>query len=380
MRIFCERWLLRWLIFQLPVSGILAQKNDSTPIPAKLPGVFSIGLAIHHGFIFAHSPLVENTKGANPTGVEVSFNWQRNDAVTWDLCNCYPTKGLLIAYYDYDTRILGKSISASYFLEPNYKLGKRNFFSIKGGAGLAYLTHPFDSVKNPTNQSYSTGVSGYLLFGIGLWFRFSDHWWLNGSVNYQHISNGGLSQPNKGINWPTAGIAIRYQKDTRHYYTGLRTKERFWKNNSLRWDIAVFGMAKKGADELGRRKRLPLVGVSLQGSKQVGRINMLTLSTEIFHDEALRIQLKRDSSDASAIRSGLAVGHEFILGKFLFSQRLGIYLFDQTPYYDRIFHRWGVHYMMGKHLGVGFNLLAHRHVADFIDLRLSYSLKNSPKR
>jgi len=370
----CKKWLFLWLISQLLSHGISAQKNDSIGLDVKLPNIFNISSGIQHGFIFAHSPLVQNTKGANPTGIEISLGWQRSDAAAWDLCNCFPRKGLLISYYDYNTKILGKSVGAAYFLEPNYKLGKKSFFHIKGAAGLAYLTNPFDSIKNPGNQSYSAAVNGYLLVGIGLWFKLNDHWWLNGSLNYQHVSNGGLRQPNKGINWPTVGIAIGYQKNPRPYYSGTRNNERSWKDDPPRWDMSIFGIAKKGVDEHGNRKRLPLFGFSIQGGKQVGRINMLTLGAEIFYDETLRIRLKHDSIDASAIKSGITFGHEFLLGKFLFSQRIGVYIFDQTPYYDPIYHRWGIHYRMNRHWGVGLNLLAHRHVADFVDIRLSYSL------
>lgn len=370
---FFKRWFFLWSISQPLGFALSAQKTDSTALSAKQPNIFGISSGIQHGFIFAHSPLVENTKGANPTGIGISFGWQRSDALTWNLCNCFPRKGLFIAYYDYDTKILGKSIIAGYFLEPYYKLGKRNFFSIKGVAGVGYLTNPFDSIKNPTNQSYSAAINGYLLIGIGLWFKLSDHWWLNGSVNYEHVSNAGLSQPNKGINWPTAGIAIGYQKNPRLYYSGTRSKEKFWKANPLRWDLSLFGMVKKGSDEQGRRKRFPLLGFGIQGSKQVGRINMLTFGAEMFNDKSLQMQLRRDSTDASSIKAGITFGHEFLLGKFVFSQRLGVYIFDQTPYYDRIYHRWGIDYMMKRHWGVGINLLAHRHIADFIDIRLSYS-------
>jgi hypothetical protein len=351
------------------------QGSDTLVASSTLPNIFSISAGIQHGFIFAHSPAVENTKGARPTGIELEFGWQRNDEATWNLCNCFPRKGVLLAYYDYDTEILGKSITAAYFLEPNYRLGKRTFFSLKGAAGLSYLTNPFDSVKNFSNQSYSTSVSGYLLVGIGLWHRFSDQWSLNTTVNYQHISNGGISQPNKGINWPTVGMSLRYQKSTGAYYTGVRTKEKFWKHKPLQYDISLFGMFKKGTDRNGNRKRLPLVGLNVQGGKQVGRISILTLGAEISHDKSLQTQLKRDTIDASAVRAGVALGHQFILGKFRFSQQLGVYVFDQTPYYDRIYHRWGLHYMVNQRWGVGFNLRAHRHVADFIDLRISYSFR-----
>ncbi len=86
--------------------------------------LFSTGLGVQHGFIFAHSQNVQNTKGSHPTGIEVIFSWQRNDASVWALCNCYPRKGLLLAYYDYDNVILGKSFTAAYFLEPVYQQGR----------------------------------------------------------------------------------------------------------------------------------------------------------------------------------------------------------------------------------------------------------------
>jgi len=356
-------------------------QTDST-IPeqrkGKLKRMFSIGAGMQYGSVFAHSPAVQNTKGSHPFGVEAIIGWQRNDAAAWNLCNCFPRTGLLLAYYDYDNNVLGKSVNAAYFLEPTYRLGKRLFFSFKGVAGLSYLTNPFDSTKNPTNQSYSTKINQYLVVGVGLWLRIADHFWLNPSVNYQHQSNGGLKQPNKGINWPTAGLAVIYQKDPRPYYTGIRTKEKFWRNYSVRWDIGLFGIAKRSLTEnQNSSRRLPVVGVSFNGSKQVGRISALSIGTEIFYDEALRVQLKQDSIEASPVRAGILVGHEFLLGKFLFSQRLGVYAFDQTPYYDRLYHRWGIHYRFNKRLGIGFHLLAHRQVAEFIDLRITYSIQRS---
>jgi hypothetical protein len=88
------------------------------------------------------------------------------------------------------------------------------------------------------------------------------------------------------------------------------------------------------------------------------------------------MQLEKDSVKASPVRAGLLGGHEFLLGKFIFSQRVGIYLFDQTPYYDAWFHCWGIHYRAGKSLGVGLNLKAHKHVAEYIDVRVVYSFRS----
>lgn len=349
----------------------LAQKEPTV----KPTNLFSMGLGIQYGSVFAHSPTVENTKGSHPRGVEIILSWQRNDRMIWNLCNCYPRKGLLLTYYDYDSDVLGKSFTVAYFLEPTYRLGKNIFFSFRTAAGLSYLNSPFDSIRHPNNRSYSTNMNVYLLVGLGVWFKLGDHWLVNPSINYNHESNGGMRQPNSGINWPTAGLALIYQPNSSAYYTGARVKDKFWKNNSIRWDIGLFGTARRVLDQQGNSKRLPLLGVSFQAGKQVGRINELTMGTEIFHDWALQYELKKDSIAASPVKAGLLLGHEFILGKFLFSQRLGLYLFDQTPDFDQLYHRWGILYRINRHLGIGADLSAHRHIADFTNLKITYTIQ-----
>ncbi len=383
----CSRYAARfvparlWFWAFLAVTGATSQasaQSDSVATigrTAKQEPLFAVGLGLQHGFIFAHSVDVQNTKGARPTGIETIFSWQRNDSSTFALCNCYPRQGLLLAYYDYDVGLLGKSGTAAYFLEPTYRIGNRVFLSFKGAAGLSYLTNPYNSISNPGNQSYSTRVSAYLLFGVGSWVRLSERWWLNPSVNYQHISNGGMRKPNKGINWPTAGMAVSYLPNYRPWYTGTRTTEKYWRNYATRYDGTLFGNMRRGYNAAGNRERYPLFGFALQAGKQVGRLSMLTLGAEAYHDAELQAKLRREGFQASPVKAGLLLGHEFLLGRFLFSQRLGGYVFDQTPYYNRIFHRWGLQYRLNRQFSASFNLLAHRQVAEFVDFRLAYSFQ-----
>jgi len=371
-------WHFLLLFFIFYDRNIYCQE-DSTQI-LRLKPVFSIGAGLQHGFIFAHSPGVQNTKGARPTGAELIFSWQRNDPAIWNLCNCYPRQGFLINYYNYDTEILGSALTSAFFLEPLFRISKKFQLSFKVSAGLSYMSNPFDSIHNPGNQSYSTKLSGYLLVGGGAWYKINEHFWLNGSINYQHISNGGFRQPNKGINWPTVGVAVSYQKEERNFYSGKKQKEKFWKDDGIRWDLGVFGITKKIRDKNGNSKRLPLIGISVQASKQVGAIHALTAGFELFYDDALKNKIEHDSvTGTSAIRSGILIGHEFLLGKFIFSQRLGVYIINSTDYFTTFYHRWGFQYRFNKQWGVGFNLQAHKHVADFIDLRFVYSFQRNKK-
>ena len=120
-----------------------------------------------------------------------------------------------------------------------------------------------------------------------------------------------------------------------------------------------------------------LSGLSTQTSKQIGAIHALTAGLEVFYDDALKHKIKNDTLDhsISATRSGILIGHEFLLGKFIFSQRLGVYIYNPTDYFTTIYHRWGIQYRFNKHWGAGFNLQAHKQVADFIDLRIVYSFQ-----
>ncbi len=110
----------------------------------------------------------------------------------------------------------------------------------------------------------------------------------------------------------------------------------------------------------------------LQAEKQVGRTNALNAALEFYYDNALQQQLQKDSIFGYAGRAGLLAGHDFLLGRFFFSQQAGVYLLNRTPYYNRIYHRWALRYQLNRHWLAGFALKAHRQVAEFIDLRVFY--------
>ena len=372
---FCRLLLVVGLNCAVSVAFAQTDTIEAEGLRGREKKQFAVGLGLQHGFIFAHSQDVQNTRGARPTGAEVILSWQSNDAPTYDLCNCYPRQGLLLAYYNYEVGLLGKSLTAAYFLEPAYRITGRLLFSFKGSAGISYLTNPYHPISNPANQSYSTTISGYLLAGTGFWYKLGENWWLNPSVNYQHISNGGMRKPNKGINWPTAGLAISYQTESRPFYRGSRTTAKAWRDQAFRYDLGIFGNIRRGSDEWGERKRFPMAGLQLLASRQVARLHAVTVGAELYQDNELRNQLRKDQENASPVKAGVMAGHEFLLGSFIFGQQLGVYIFDQTPYFDRLYHRWGLTYRFTHNLGLGFNLLAHRQVAEFIDFRLTYSFR-----
>lgn len=358
----CKRFQFAFLM------SIVASTTD-----AQLPGnSWIVQSGFHTGFIFAHSTEVQNTAGARPINVELTAGRWRNDSSVWNLCRCAATQAVTLTYHDYDSEILGRAVSLSYSLEPYFLLNARNAISVRALAGLAYLTNPFDPVTNPGNQSYSMSVSAYLGLGVGYWYKVNDQWNVGTNILYQHISNGGINHPNKGINWPTGSLLVNYSFQPRTFRKYLSTKPTEL-TKDIRWDVSVFGVAKRVARGNGRGLRYLVIGGAVQAARQVGRINNLTVGTEVSWDDALGSQLRRDGYNKDPWRASVLIGHEFVLGKFLFSQRLGAYVYQAGNTFDPVFHRWGIAYRLNEQWMLGINLKAHRQVADYTDFRLAFS-------
>ena len=337
------------------------------------PALRGLVAGVQYGSIFAHSEAVQNTAGSHPRGAELQLMKQQVNRKAFNLCRCYPRQSILVSAYSLDNEVLGWSAMAAYLLEPSYRISQKFFFSMRGSVGVAYASDPYDINNNPTNQSYSTTINAYLLYGLGFQWQFSRRTALQLTGNFQHISNGGLKQPNKGVNWPTVGLhLLRYNRPP-ELYRGSRQKDTAWRSLGLRKDIVVFGIGKRWINENGGSTRLPVAGVMAQIGKQVGGINHLNAGAEWSYDGTIDKRLKADSLEGSAHKLALSGGHEFLLSRFIFSQQLGVYIFRDNPYNDTWFHRWGLLYRAGHHYWLGFNLKAHRHVADYIDLRLVYS-------
>lgn len=360
----------RWTLISLcAIVSWSAEAQFTRAQKSKVP-VYQGGF--HTGFIFAHSTEVQNTAGARPQSYELAWGQWRNDSLLWNACRCTTLQALSVSYHNYDSDILGRALSASYLLEPIFRLSPRSSLSLRTVAGLAYLTHPFDAETNPANQSYSLPISAYLALGIGYWRKVNDHWQVGTHVLYQHISNGGLRQPNKGINWPTAGLTLNYSVAPRITTTFARSAAVLAQD--IRWDVSAFGIAKRvGGQTDGRGLRYLVAGANVQAAKQVGRISNVTGGLEVVWDDAQGSRLRKDSSPRDPWRISVAAGHEFVLGRFLFSQQLGVYLYQAGGYFDALYHRWGINYRFTPHWMAGVNLKAHRHVADFTDVRLAYS-------
>ena len=94
---------------------------------------------------------------------------------------------------------------------------------------------------------------------------------------------------------------------------------------------------------------------------------------EYLEDNFQKYQFEKSDSLGEWRKVGVALGHEFLLGKLIFSQQLGYYLYNPDWDGDILYQRWGLVYYFTDYFAFGINLKAHRNVADFVDFRVTYS-------
>ncbi len=327
------------------------------------------GLRLHQGSVLIHSRDLRPIRNSYPTGLEFDLGWHQVSQKAWESCHCYPKLGAAISFWEYDNPdVLGQGITGMFYIEPVFGAWQAVSFSIRAAFGLSYQNQPYDEVTNPDNLSYSTYVAFPLQLGGNAHIRLHPQWFLDVTAVYNHFSNGGIREPNKGINWPSVALGVAYYPQAPEF---RRRAKKDWRSEGppdSRLDASFFLAFHEPVSKL----YLFSPGIELKYSRQVARINALTLGAEWMYDNSDRYEIEQAEQDESPHKASVALGHEFLLGKFLFSQQFGFYVFNPWHNAD-VYQRYGLVFRASRRFSFGINLKAHGHVADFLDIRAGVS-------
>jgi hypothetical protein len=342
---------LFYIVFLLTVSATSGQQ------------VSRLGLEGQYGFIIPHSPELRPISQTNPFGFSMHYQVLNQDKKSWEACNCFHYLGIQASYHNYgNPDVLGAAYSLSGTFEPILWKKGPFYLSLLSGMGVSFLDKVHDLVLNPENLFFSSPVSFLLFVNPKFEYMLDDSWGVNISLAYNHISNGGQSQPNKGINYPMLGIGIK-----RYLESGPFPKyEKSILSNSVQWYLEASYTNRESNWSEGRKPVVTLLGGF---HKNLTAINAIGTGLEITKDYSLEVENKR----TEALMPAPFVAHHFLFGKFDFNQRMAIYTQKPLGYNDFIFYqRYSLMYRFVKDFSMGISLKAHGHVAENIDVRVSY--------
>jgi hypothetical protein len=365
-------------IAQENVDSIQAQSehiqnsdNDSEDYVSPLV----IQLNYQYGFLIPHANEVLNVAGKHPQSLKLYFGWQLNSKEVWDDCNCFPRLGFFLEYFDTDfEEVLGQGYSLAGNFAYFFGIPATYNFIIQGEAGLTYLTKPHDKESHPENYSYSTHWNYILAVGLGLNIRTGRHLELQFLVNMNHKSNAALLEPNGGVNYVALNLAAGYIPNPVSFEPMKHPDPYLTSEKKKRWDFTLFG----GISSMPYPKpgQAPMYGINVIRSIQVARILALTGGAELEVNGRAKKLMEQyyTNDDKSFLRGSLQFGLEFLMGKTIFSAQLGVYVYREFVEKDDIYQRYNLVYRFFDHIYAGFSFKSYRNFADYLSLRLTYSI------
>ena len=331
---------------------------------------------LHYGFIIPHSASIREVSHTNPVGFEFNrgkFHTSFND---WKVFNAYWISGMSIRYFDFQyPKVLGSVFDVSVFAGPVVSHGQKHIFTIIGGAGLSYHNKIYHPVENPLNQFFSTRISFPLYIDARFKYRLGNRTFITLSGCYNHISNGGFRQPNKGMNFPTLAMGIEQFNIP---FPGLDDNYSSIKGARKR-SASVTLQALSSFRVINGTKDFPEKGCFIYGfhvgaSKALGSIYSLNAGAELIIDGYIRETILREQTNIDYKRFAFTLGQDFTLGKVIFAQHLGIYTYSPYKATNKVYQKYELVYRTQGRLMFGVFLKAHLHVAELMGVSINYQL------
>jgi hypothetical protein len=321
--------------------------------------------------ILPHYEELKKISQRNIWGFQLDFSKLFMSQKAWSNCNCYSRIGLSFNYFDYrNPEVLGHSYNMILFIEPYLNFNSRFRTSIRAGMGLNYLDQVYDEKTNPENLYYSSPISGILVLNFNLNYLIREQYQVNLGMNFNHISNGGLKMPNKGMNFPTLSLGMDYILNSQPLVSqkkqpGLKSKP-FHYYGRLFWSIRTVE-----ANEMYEEAKKLMVGLEGGLIKGITNINGFLLGAEFSYDGSFHEISDRVQEQYSPFVASIHAGHAFVIGRFSFTQQMAYYAFRDFPSTSKsFFQRYGIFYNIGKIISLGFSMKAHGHVAEHMDVRI----------
>jgi hypothetical protein len=360
------------LLAALATSFCLA---DSLPAPPDtLPSVHRVGLAVQTGFIIPHSAELIPVARTRPVGFELSYDRLARSRRAFESCQCLARVGGYVNYLTFNNPVvLGETVGTGAYFEPLLLRRPNTTMSVRATIGVSYLTRIYDPVTNPINTFFSLPISAWLGLGLHVGQQLNPRWGLTAAANYNHISNGGTRQPNRGMNFPTILLGIHYRPrpaplpDTRGW-SAAPVQSRWMGSIVVGGSVRVLPPTDLLAQEAA-----PVWTLTVLGGYRLNRFHGLSAGVEFTDDGFVQGQLLRASKGHSYRQLGALAGYELRQGRYQFRAHLGINIrHPGPPFTERVFQRYQLLYRWTSGFTIGVGLKSQLQVAQGFDLRAGW--------
>jgi hypothetical protein len=298
------------------------------------------------GTIFKYTKHLKNLVSKPVIGGEFAVEFQTTGDKKWHEYYNFPVIGIGINYMNLgNLELLGHSFALYPYLNIPIIEKRKYTFNIKLGTGISYITKTFNDTYKPgmllddANAAIGSHLNAFISGGINTDFDIGSGFRLTADVNWNHMSNGTIIQPNSGLSLINGFVGIKYKPDIEINYMA-QIQSRILKK--FEYDITLSG----GVRELYYKddKRYPIASLNAGAYYRFGHGYRMGLGGDIFYDGVYngktlfeRTYILKDEWN-NKFRAGISWRHEMIIGRLTAGIHLGLYLYNPIknlePYHE----------------------------------------------
>jgi len=387
--------------FSLLAVNVSAQEPTGTDTTtAKYKKHYALKLTYQAGNVFPTNNFYKGTdsngnqtnENAEPIkyyhAATIQIGRQTDGSKLWEQLYVYPYWGIGLSGINFfNQNELGTPSTIFAFINAPFKRWDKLSLNYEIGFGIAFDWEPFNEDYNSYQIVIGSKKTAYFDAGINLIYQLSKRFDASIGYSLSHFSNGGIVQPDYGVNLGGPKIGIKYIFKDRPEFIKQEIPE-YKKENE--WLMAINLGVKQVIFDTAHRKYIrvnyKVFGITSTYNWQTHHKSKWGAGIDFSYDGAINAQIDIDDNKVSKVESpfidkfsiGVYPSYELVCNKISIILQSGIYVLrknidGQTPlFYQRI----GVKYHIFQNAFVGINVRAYDFtVADYIEWSIGYRIK-----
>jgi hypothetical protein len=332
----------------------------------------SVGGQFSYGSFITAEPKAAYVRDSYSYFGELYLQKQTDGSKAWHHASGLPQWGVGLQYGNIGSKeYVGDLTAAFCYLRMPLFTFRRLQSKIRMGAGGGWVEKVYDAEHNHKNVLIGSHLNAFLNL---LWqneVQLSSRMYLSAGLGFSHLSNGGTTLPNLGLNIPTLQAGIRYAFHKPVILPPV-PQDSFSRKPTYR----VFAsMAVKQYPWIGSKRYL--IGLlSAEVSKRTSARHRFGAGVTLFHNPSLEIGesgLLTKKLVGNNQQVGIYGAYERYFGKLSLPVQLGVYVYNQDRF-PVTYQQTGLRYQASKKLQAGILLKTHLGKAEYINAGIGYTL------
>jgi len=345
----------------------------------------------HGGFFPSGVESVRYIESNRFDAIDVRYGLTGYGRKKWQQTHHYPTFGIGVTKFFFQPTInlFGNPFATYVFFNEPIVQFKESKIAYDFDVGLSYGWKPYDSLSNPEQTVIGSSLNFVFMLSLQYEFKISNRWDGIIGANLNHMSNGRIVSPNRGVNLYAVNVSLRYRLKPARPKNYRRGDLSFSPPPNIHNDIAPFksmvefyGVASAGVATTFKDKDNHIYylvsSLALDVAKHYSYSGKFGVGLDLFYDSSL----KEDYSSAYPSGNipshlfywpGVHLSHEYMVHRWTLVTQTGINLKvpgDKGLWYGRV----GLRYDLSKAIFVRATVRLYQKVySDFVEWGVGYA-------